>query len=368
MTLRSKKMSPRFARLLAAPIAVLALVAGAAAAAPAASASITPACVWQSLYLLDGWQSAQSDWNTGDPAYCVDDGVVYLSGSLKNPANGNAEFAVLPPQALPTSNLFLDVYTYGGTVGQLTIDSDGAMSATGGSAGKYTSLAGISFPVAGAKLSPMLLLEGWVSAQNLYGTGDPSYADINHIIYWTGSIRNPLDTGNTWDWGFDAAPPPDRCMDTFVYTYDGNVGELENWPPSLPNQDKPQSVYETTVGTTWHTLFTSLAGISYPESGQAAWQPLALQPGWSADNPYPPYCTSGDTPSYWVQDHVVYLSGEVAQNGTGGFFATLPAAARPQHDLWLMTLGGYLHISPNGNMYSSSGSISLGNISYQASS
>lgn len=42
--------------------------------------------------------------------------------------------------------------------------------------------------------------------------------------------------------------------------------------------------------------------------------------------------------------------------------------ARPLHDLWLMTTGGYLHISPDGEMYSSSGGLSLGNISYQVGS
>ncbi len=118
-------MSPRFVRRPAALIAVLALAAGVAAAAPAASASITPACVWQSLYLLNGWQSAQTSWNTGDPEYCVDNGIVYLSGSLKNPTNAGNEFAVLPPQALPTSRLDLLAYTYDGTIGQLIIGASG---------------------------------------------------------------------------------------------------------------------------------------------------------------------------------------------------------------------------------------------------
>ena len=106
-------MSPRFVRLLAAPVVALALGAGAAAVAPAASASIRPDCGWQSLTLLNGWQSAQASWNTGDPEYCVDNGIVYLAGSLKNPANADTEFAVLPSQELPTSNLDLLVYTYG---------------------------------------------------------------------------------------------------------------------------------------------------------------------------------------------------------------------------------------------------------------
>jgi len=135
----------------AALIGALALAAGIAAAAPAAHASIRPACAWQSLYLLNGWQSAQSNWNTGDPEYCIDNGIVYLSGSLKNPTNAGNEFAVLPPQALPTSRLDLLAYTYNGTIGQLIIGPDGAMYADGSDADQYTSLAGVSFPSPGPR-------------------------------------------------------------------------------------------------------------------------------------------------------------------------------------------------------------------------
>ena len=366
-------MSPRFVRRLAA-VAALALGAGAAAVAPAASASIRPECGWESLTLLNGWQSAQANWNTGDPEYCLDNGIVYLAGSLRNPANADTEFAVLPSQELPTSNLDLLVYTYGGSTGQLTIGSNGAMYAAGSGADQYTSLAGISFPVAGTSLTPLSLYPGWQSGQSQFGTGNPAYVVSGGIVHWTGSLTNANDTNH-----FAMVPSntyADRCLDANVYTNGGHVGTLQIWPPStMFPADYDMTVFNAIPALTYYAQLTSLAGISYPVNGAAAWQPLALQNGWAAASPndYCQYYPS--TPSYYVQGHIVYLTGEIVQDPVGGgFLGTLPAGARPQHDLYLMVgrSNEYLHISPNGNMYAFGADqpnlVSLGNISYQTSS
>jgi len=211
-----------------------------------------------------------------------------------------------------------------------------------------------------------------MSANNIFGTGDPSEAIINGIVYWTGSMRNPND-GEYHDFGFDAVVPPDRCMDTSVFTYGGHIGDLTNWPPAPPPQlDMLQEIWDEAPLSGYSDTLTSLVGVTYPESGQASWQPLNLQTGWSANTPDDTYCIQGDAPSYYLQDHVVYLSGELTQNGSevGGVFAVLPPAARPLHDLWLMTGSSYLHIRPDGEMDWSggSGALSLADISYQTSS
>jgi hypothetical protein len=380
-------MSSRFARLLAAPIAALGLVAGAfAVAAPAASASITPDCVWQSLYLVNGWQSAQGNWNTGDPEFCLDNGTVYLSGSLKNPVAGGFEFAALPPRALPTSNLVLAVYTYGGSVGQLTILSDGKMYATGGNASQYTSLAGISFPVAGTALTPLNLkpldtTPNWQSAQSQYGTGDPGYVVTDGIAHWTGSMTAVSNPNANYDFVTDTpGAVPDSCFDFNVYTYGDHVGDLQIWPGTTSHP----SDYGMHVSGTGSATLTSLAGVSFPVQGHAAWQALNLQDGWApydgGPSDYLPSCAAAFTPSYYIQDHIVYLTGEIAQYPVGNaFIGTLPATARPQHDLYLIVWGGdsteYLHISPNGNMnvwgypyQNGQNVISLANVSYQTSS
>ncbi len=108
-------------------------------------------------------------------------------------------------------------------------------------------------------------------------------------------------------------------------------------------------------------------------SSRAPTRSLSLQDGWAEVTPssYCQYYPS--TPSYYVQNHVAYLIGwiEQAQNG-GGFIGTLPAVARPVHDLYMIVgPDGYLHISPNGNMYvfgETQGWARLDTIAYQTSS
>jgi hypothetical protein len=114
------------------------------AAYPQASASRT------ALTLLNGWESARPIYRTGDPAYWVSGGVVHLSGSLRQPSIGNEEFAVLPTWARPGHDLYLEVYTFEGTVGTLYIQPNGIMqvySPTTSDATSYTSLATASFPI-----------------------------------------------------------------------------------------------------------------------------------------------------------------------------------------------------------------------------
>jgi len=121
-----------------------ALTALAGLSFPAAAAATRP------LSLLNGWQSSQFAYGTGDPAYTVAGGVVYLSGSMYQPSGSNSEFAVLPPAARPRHKLWIETYTYNGAVGALEITPSGVMDAfnnTGNAAQGYTSLAAISYPV-----------------------------------------------------------------------------------------------------------------------------------------------------------------------------------------------------------------------------
>lgn len=366
-------MKTRFSRLLAAPAVALALAGGAVAVAPAASASVD--CVWQPLGLFNGWQSAQSNWNTGDPSYCVANGIVYLSGSLKNPTSNSSEFAQLPSYLAPTSTVYLQVYTYNGSAGELVIGSDGAMYADGNNSSQYTSLAGISFPAAGSGLTPITLSPGWQSAQSLYGTGDPSYVITNGIVYWTGSV-----TSSSTQLATPALVPegltPDHCTQSIIDTFGGTVGV---WYLS---QATYMQVGDTTIGATYYDQFSSLAGLSYPALGHASWLQIGLQNGWTQDNgtcnSAAPGAPTDGAPSYYVQDNVVYLSGGLVQPHPGsGFFGNLPAQARPAHDLYLLVVAGsdqvaYLHISPTGNMYLFGASqpthILLSGLSFQAGS
>ena len=70
-------MTHPFIRRTLSAAAGLSLALGvAAAAAPAATAGGILVCGWQSLTLVNGWHSENSVYGTGDPRYCIEDGIV----------------------------------------------------------------------------------------------------------------------------------------------------------------------------------------------------------------------------------------------------------------------------------------------------
>jgi hypothetical protein len=365
MKSRFSRSVARAPRWTAALVTTLALGAGGAVAvAPAASAG--PNCSWQPLSLQNGWQSSNSQWQSGDPEYCVDNGVVYLAGSLNQPVAGSDEVAVLPPQARPTSNDYLAIYTYQGAEGSLDIQSDGSMVVWGGKSTQYTSLAGISFPAAGAALQSFPPDAGYQSADSLWGTGDPSYLLSDGAVHLAGSL-----TSTKPGWYLAAIPgpiEPDRCVETNVYTYAGTVDSLV--------VDVDTSFMADAATPNFSAPFISLAGVSYPAPG-APWTALPLKNGW-AESPSAYACVAGP-PSYYVNNGVVYLSGAASQAQSGsGVVATLPPGLRPNHYLFLTVSAGLqpyadVSISPNGDITVFGGNsqptmTSLSGISFQVSS
>jgi hypothetical protein len=319
--------------------------------------------------------------------------MVYLSGSLAQPGGGSAEVAVLPAAARPASNLYLSVYTFGGTTGVLFISTAGDILAFSGAAGggdtAFTSLAGISFPGTTVAQQPLSLLNGWQSAQSQFGTGDPSYSvTSDQVVHLSGSLNgSQITPGLSGSPGISANSPekfavlpsgavPAACSSTETYTFGGvpgvlafePSGELDAYATGLHIYNTPSAGY------------TSLASISFPE---AAWAPstqaLTLNAGWSAS--IDSGCANSNFvgPGYTLIGGVVYLSGDMISSGSpNGTFATLPLAARPTHTLYLTMNEGpadpaSLEIDPNGNMTvfasgAASGVNSLTGLSYQVSS
>ena len=121
---------------------------------PAASSALTAGVSWTSLSLINGWESENGTYGTGNPKVAEQSNVVYLSGSLAQATPGSPEFAVLPSSFRPTHNLYITVYTNGDTSGTLYIGSNGEMEAysgtscgSGTTAECFTSLATVSFPI-----------------------------------------------------------------------------------------------------------------------------------------------------------------------------------------------------------------------------
>jgi hypothetical protein len=135
---------------------VLSLGGGAYAASSAVSqpAAATSLVTWHNISLQHGWTSSNSIYGTGNPRVSLQNGIVYLSGSLHQNTPGNLTFTVLPKQYRPSHNLYITVYTYGGTSGTLYIGHNGTTEAysnslcgSGNRAQCYTSLATVSYPV-----------------------------------------------------------------------------------------------------------------------------------------------------------------------------------------------------------------------------
>jgi|GEM_PF-961527 len=210
------------------------------------------------LTLRNGWHSSQSAWNSGDPSYSVSRGVVYLSGSLHGGAGANRPFAVLPRGARPAQVMYISVYTYSGTTGLLQIDPDGTMYAYGGDAPIYTSLAGVSFAAASVRGHKLTLLNGWKSAQHLYGTGNPSYSIIRGVVYLSGSLYQPAGNSILFAVLPKAARPAHALFIKIMVEGSGNAGTLS----IKPNGD----MFAYSSPGSPAQQYSSLAALSYPLS------------------------------------------------------------------------------------------------------
>ena len=323
------------------------VAAGSASAAAAQPPAPTVAGVtWHQLTPINGWQSAQTTYNTGNPAWAVRNGVVYLSGSVHQTSGTDQELAVLPAAARPSRTLFLTMYTLGDTQGSLVIYPTGevmAYSAPQSNAQGFTSLAGVSYPAPAMTTHTLALEDGWVSSQSQYGTGDPSYSVSGGVVYLSGSLHQPIGVSEI-SATLPPAARPAHTMYRTVYTYSGSIGLVDIFPNGAIG------AYE--VGA---QQYTSLAGISFPVSTTA--HNLALKNGWqSGQSKY----STGD-PAYSVSNGVVHLSGSLIQpSGSSEIFAVLPKADRPKHDLYIQTMvytpandtqAGTVEIDPDGNMW-----------------
>ena len=205
------------------------------------------------LTLLNGWHSEQSAWNSGDPSFSVNNGVVHLSGALATSGTSD-EFAVLPPGERPAHVEYITVYTYTGTHGTLELDPSGAAYAYAGSATSFTSLAAVSYPVASAVRHKLTLLNGWHSEQSAWNSGDPAYSVSGGVVYLSGSLATPSTARK-----FAVLPPgarPSHFLFIKVYTFSSTVGTVEIAPSG--------AMYAYGPGAVNARKFTSLATISFP--------------------------------------------------------------------------------------------------------
>ena len=325
---------PRPARLIWAAAALLAAMGGTAAVAAPAQAGITAGQVrtapakltWHPFKLLNGWKSATAKkLLTGTPAWALQNGVVYLRGAIRQPTAFGTIFASLPKQARPASNLYNQVFSKADIPAVLYIGANGTMEAYNGNADAFTSISGMSYPTASVKSHKFTLLNGWLSSQPVFGTGNPSYAISKGIVYLSGSMH----TGGNSPLAFvlPKAARPAHALFISVYTVDGSApGEVEIEPQG-----------EVDIAGPGAGEYTSLATISFPVAA-TKWHKFKLDSGWK---PFTKFDTA--VPAYAVVNGIVYLDGTMDQSPAGdGLWTILPAATRTAHvvDIEVLTTSG----------------------------
>jgi hypothetical protein len=207
------------------------------------------------LTLKNGWVSSQPAYDTGDPSYAVSGGVVYLSGSLH--AGTSHLAATLPKAARPNHELFVSVYTFEGAAGWLQIFRTGQVEVFGTDAVDYTSLANISYPVAGTKWHNFKLEDGWKSGQVKFHTAAPAYTIINGVVYLNGSMTGAAAGNLIWTTPPAGVRTAADVLNIEVDTAGGSVGDLLVTSRLGLVVSTPASNAEA---------FTSLAAIAYPQS------------------------------------------------------------------------------------------------------
>jgi hypothetical protein len=333
------------------------LVAGAAAAAaasagPASAAPARPAgLTWHSLTLINGWKSANNVYDTGDPAWAILDGIVYLSGSLTQPGatpESKATVAILPPPARPFRATYFISYVLNGIQGGVGINNItgqlGASSNDPADAQQYTSLAGISYPAASTASTNLPLINGWDGEGTTGGVEYPAMTLAGGTVHLTGQAVN----GTTLEISaLPAAARPARYAYFPVQLGAGVIGAVSIAPDGLMEL--------TSLGGQGFSNaqdFTALDTINFLTASTAV-TPLSLLDGWqSAQGLY----DTGD-PGYSVAVGIVHLSGSLTQPAAGSDeFAILPPSARPSHYLYITTYAlngtaGTVEITPAGYMY-----------------
>jgi hypothetical protein len=331
-------------------VALTATTVGTAASAATVQApKVLAGLTWHSLTLLNGWQSAQSSYTTGDPAYAVKNGIVYLSGSLTQPGGtptSNDEFAVLPPAARPSTSqeMTLVTYTLNGTQGFVDILSNGGLTAFSpnpSDAQGFTSLAGISYPAATTATHNLALVNGW-HADSLPATpsNQPTYAVTGGVVRLSGIITQT--SGSNPEFAVLPAAARPAHLEYFPFRMcEDAVGTLAIKPDG-----------KMSVSGAGARCASVLDGVSFLAASVAR-TPLALENGWqSAQGQY-----ATGNPAYSVTGGVVHLSGSLTQPGGGNEeFAVLPSSAWPAHDVYITTFAfngepGAVEIQTDGKVY-----------------
>jgi len=104
---------------------------------------------WHSFALTAGWKSGAGQFHTAAPAYAVINGVVYLTGSMRQPVSGTGLWTFIPAPARTTRDVLeIEVDTAKGSTGAIAMTNSLGLAGSEpfSNARAFTSLAGIAYP------------------------------------------------------------------------------------------------------------------------------------------------------------------------------------------------------------------------------
>jgi hypothetical protein len=345
--IRATRSRALAAAAVATGMAALSLSLGAPGASAATRQPSAPAgLTWHKLALRNGWTPGSLRYGAGTPSWAMANGIIYLSGGLRQKAGSHAEVvAVLPRSARPARTVVVDVYTGNNTYGSVNIVPDGlvlAASSPPSNVRAFTSLAGVTFPAARTSRHKLTLLNGWqpVAPPYTVKADPPGYTVSGGVVYLSGGLLQPSPGSQV----FARLPKPVRPSHVLyitVYTGNSQPGTLEVRPDGTMDAFNGEA-----------TSFTSLYGVSFP-AASARSHPLALRDDWVSSQPV---YNSGN-PAYSVIDGVVHLSGSLHQTvHRQGAFAVLPRGARPAHFMYINVyqdggVVGFVLVYPDGKAY-----------------
>ncbi len=207
------------------------------------------------LHLENGWRPGPALDHAGVPAGTLIDGVLYLSGELRDPSTTHPLLGVLPRADRPSRQLYMIANTSDWAPGVLQVSPNGKILLYGGNARMVTDLDGLSYSVTRSGWHKLPLINLWESLQTMDHTGTPSYRVSGGVVYLSGAVRQNSQGNVT----LTTLPPAARPAHTlYICTYDigGALGELViEHDGMVESFGSPQ---QNAV------VFTSLAGISYP--------------------------------------------------------------------------------------------------------
>ena len=203
------------------------------------------------ISLRNGWASAQAQFSTGDPGYSVSHGIAYLSGSLHQPAGTASEFAVLPAAVRPASDLSSLTCTMSSGPGTVSFErDDGVISAYRGRHRKFTSLAGLSYPLTRGR--EFRLMNGWHSA---IMSQPATYQVRRGVVYLTGAIDAIKGSASL----FAMLPPGARPKHDLYFT-----ASTRAFTAGTVKISPAGAIYAYSQVPSHARNYTSLTGISYP--------------------------------------------------------------------------------------------------------